>query len=433
MQPRSKSKCMLVLLTPQRLFCQNPLGKRTMPGTVPQTHEILAATRLEHVRYAIRDLAVLAEDLARQGKQILPLNIGDPVIFDFPTPAHLIETAAKAMRDGHNGYAPSLGVKPAMEAIWAEAERKGIRNIQSVFVTEGVSEAVDIVLTALLEPHDNVLTPLPDYPLYDAVLAKLNAQTNSYNLDEGNDWQPDVDHMESLVNKNTRAMVVINPNNPTGAIYSRATLEKIVEVARRHNLVIFSDEIYARLILDDEPHISIASLAPDVPVVTFGGLSKEYLAPGWRVAWGIVSGDPAVIAPYLQGIHKLLRARLSANHPLQYAIPAALEGPQDHLHETVNKLRRRRDLVMAWSQRTRRVSCVSPRGAFYAFPRLDIPESDDVFVRGLLAEGQVLVVNGGGFGQATGTKHIRIVFLPPESILEPALDKITGYLAKHWP
>jgi alanine-synthesizing transaminase len=404
-----------------------------MPRTLPQTREILAAARLEHVRYAIRDLAVLADELTRQGKQILPLNIGDPVIFDFDTPAHLIEAAAKAMRDGHNGYAPSLGVMPALEAIRADAEGKGIRNIQTVFVTEGVSEAVDIVLTALLEPHESVLTPLPDYPLYDAVLAKLSAQPNSYSLDENNEWQPDVEQLESRITKSTRGLVVINPNNPTGAVYSRATLEKIVEVARRHNLVIFSDEIYARLILDGEPHVSIASLAPDVPVVTFGGLSKEYLAPGWRVAWGVVSGDPAVVKPYVEGIHKLLRARLSANHPLQYAIPAALKGPQDHLNETVNKLRRRRDLVMAWSERTRRVSCVSPRGAFYAFPRLDIPETDDAFVRGLLAEGQVLVVNGGGFGQTPGTRHIRIVFLPPESVLEPALDKISLYIETHWP
>ena len=404
-----------------------------MPHTLPRTHEILAATRLEHVRYAIRDLAVLADDLTRQGKQILPLNIGDPVTFDFKTPEHLIEAAAKAMRDGHNGYAPSLGVKPALEAIRAEAEAKGIRNIQSVFVTEGVSEAVDVVLTALLEPGQSVLTPLPDYPLYDAVLAKLSAHPNSYNLDESNDWQPDVDHLEAQVTKGCRGLVVINPNNPTGAVYSRDTLEKIVDVARRHNLVIFSDEIYARLILDGEPNISIASLAPDVPVVTFGGLSKEYLAPGWRVGWGIVSGDPAAVSPYVEGIHKLLRARLSANHPLQYTIPAALQGPKDHVKETVAKLRKRRDLVMEWAEKTRRASCVSPRGAFYAFPRLDIPESDEAFVRGLLAEEQVLVVHGSGFGEVPGTRHIRIVFLPPESILEQALGKITEYLEKHWP
>jgi alanine-synthesizing transaminase len=406
---------------------------RDIIHTVSRPHEILAAARLDHVHYAIRDLAVLAEDLVRQGKKILHLNIGDPEVFDFQTPPHLIEAAAKAMRDGYNGYAPSLGVKEALEAIRAEAERKGIRNIQSVFVTEGVSEAVDICMSALLEPRESVLTPLPDYPLYDAVLAKLEAQPSSYNLDEANDWQPDVEHLESQVTKETRALVVINPNNPAGTVYSRATLEKIVEVARRHNLVIFSDEIYARLILDDEPHISIASLAPDIPVVTLGGLSKEYLAPGWRVAWGIVSGDSAVLTPYVQGIHKLLRARLSANHPLQYAIPAALEGPQDHLRETIEKLRRRRDLVVEWSQKTPRVSCISPHGAFYAFPRLDIPESDEAFVRGLLAEEQVLVVHGGGFGQAPGTRHIRIVFLPPEPVLERALGKIGAYLEKRWP
>ncbi|MEJ2009481.1 MAG: aminotransferase class I/II-fold pyridoxal phosphate-dependent enzyme [Acidobacteriota bacterium] len=406
---------------------------RDTSGAVPQPHEIPAAARLERVHYAIRDLAVLAEELTRQGKEILRLNIGDPVAFDFETPPHLIEGVAKAMRDGHNGYAPSLGEKSALEAIRADAERKGIRNIQSVFVTEGVSEAVDICLTALLEPHQNVLTPLPDYPLYDAILGKLDAQMNPYTLDEAHDWQPDVEYLESRITKDTRALVVINPNNPTGAIYSKATLEKIVEVARRHNLIIFSDEIYARLILDDEPHVSIASLAPDVPVVTFGGLSKEYLAPGWRVAWGIVSGNPKVIRPYVEGVHKLLRARLSANHPLQYAIPLALEGSQDHMRETVKKLRGRRDLVMEWSRKTKRASCVTPRGAFYAFPRLDIPESDESFVRGLLAEEHVLVVHGKGFGQAPGTKHIRIVFLPPDAILEQALDKMTGYLERHWP
>ena len=404
-----------------------------MPPTLPPPHEILAAARLEHVHYAIRDLALLAEELTRQGKEILSLNIGDPAVFDFQTPPHLIEAAAKAMRDGHNGYAPSLGEKAALEAIRAEAEKKGIRNIQSIFVTEGVSEAVDICLTALLEPRESVLTPLPDYPLYDAVLAKLDAQANSYSLDEASGWQPDVDHLESLITKSTRALVVINPNNPTGAVYSQATLERIVEVARRHSLLIVADEIYAKLILDGEPHISIASLAPDVPMVTFGGLSKEYLAPGWRVAWGVVSGDPAVITPYVQGIHKLLRARLSANHPLQYAIPAALNGPQDHFQESVNKMRRRRNLVVEWSRKTPRVSCVSPHGAFYAFPRLDIPESDESFVRGLLAEEHVLVVHGSGFGQAPGTKHIRIVFLPPEPILEQALNKIAAYLERQRP
>lgn len=404
-----------------------------MSGTLPQVREIPAASRLEHVRYAIRDLAVLADDLARQGKQILPLNIGDPVAFDFCTPPHLIEAATKAMRDGHNGYAPSLGVGVAIDAIRAEAERKGFQNIQSIFVTEGVSEAVDLCLAALAGPGDNVLTPSPDYPLYAAVLAKLGVQALPYRLDEGSNWEPDVEQMASKVTKSTRALVLINPDNPTGAVYSRNTLETIAEIARRHNLVIFADEIYDTLVLDNEPHVPIASLAPDLPVVTFNGLSKSCLAPGWRVGWVVVSGDAAAVTPYIEGIHKLLRARLCANHPLQYAIPAALHGPEDYRHEALRKLRARRDLVMEWAKTTPRVDCVSPRGAFYAFPRLDIPESDESFVKSLLTEKHVLVVNGSGFDEAPDTRHIRIVFLPQEEILQDALNRIAAFLQERWP
>src|SRR5574337_1420109 len=207
-----------------------------MSGKVSQVREILAATRLEHVRYAIRDISVLAEELARQGKQILPLNIGDPLKFDFRTPSHMIEAVAKAMRDGKDGYAPSVGVPEAVEAVRAEAERKGIRNIQSVFITAGVSEAVDICLTALVNPGENVLTPCPEYPLYSAVLAKLGARPNTYQLDEDNDWEPDLDYLQSRIFTGTRAIVLINPNNPTGAVYSRRTLEAIAEIARQNNL-----------------------------------------------------------------------------------------------------------------------------------------------------------------------------------------------------
>jgi len=404
-----------------------------MSSALPQVREILASVRLDPVRYAIRDLAVLAEDMARQGKEILPLNIGDPVLFDFCTPPHLIEAAAQAMRDGHNGYAPSPGVGVAIEAIRANAEEEGLRNIQSIFITEGVSEAVDICLTALLGPDDNLLTPSPEYPLYSAILAKLGIQKKSYRLDEANNWEPDIEHMASRVNKNTRGLVLINPNNPTGAVYSRSTLERIAEIARRHNLVIFTDEIYEKLVLDSESHIPIATLAPDVAVVTLNGLSKACLAPGWRVGWGIVSGDAAAVRPYVEGIHKLLRARLCANHPLQYAIPAALQGPDEYLHEAVRKLRTRRDLVTAWAKKTPGVSCVPPKAAFYAFPRLDIEEDDETFVKGLLKEKNVLVVHGSGFDQPPPYRHIRIVFLPREDILQDALNRIAAYLRERAP
>ncbi len=403
-----------------------------MARQLSNVREILAALRLEHVQYAIRDIAVLADQLAREGKEILPLNIGDPLKFDFRTPPHLIDAVVKAMREGKDGYAPSLGVEEAIEAVRAEAERKGIRNIQSVFITQGVSEAVDLCLSALVNAGENVLTPSPEYPLYSAILAKLGAQPNSYLLDEETNWEPNLEYMARRVFAGTRAIVVIHPNNPTGAVYSRQTLEAIVEIARQNNLVIFSDEIYDKLVLDDEPHIPIASLAPDVPVVTFNGLSKAYLVPGWRVGWAIVSGDAAVVKPYVEAVHKLLRARLSANHPAQYAVRAALEGPQDHLTEVVQKLRSRRDLTQRWCESTLRLRCTRPRGAFYAFPRLEIPESDEEFAKQLLLEQQVLVVHGSGFREPPGARHVRVVFLPEEATLALAFEKISTFLRQHY-
>lgn len=397
-----------------------------MPAT--QVREVAAAQRLENVRYAIRDLACVADEVAKKGHKILPLNIGDPLNFDFQTPAHLIEAVYKAMKDGKNGYAPSPGIKEALDAIRAEAERKGITSVQDVFVTSGVSETVDICLSALLNPGDNLLTPSPDYPLYSAVLAKLGIELNTYSLNEDDGWQPDLIDVHKRIGPRTRGIVLINPNNPTGAVCSRRMLEAIAELARRNNLIIFADEIYDKLILDDDPHIALASVAPDVPIVTFGGLSKNYLAPGWRIGWGIVSGDAAAVKPYVEGIGRLLRSRLCANHPEQYAIKAALEGPQDHLKEVAGKLRARRDLTMKWCGSTPRVSCVSPKGAFYAFPRLDIPEGDDVFVKELLVQKYVLVVNGSGFGQKKGTKHFRIVFLPDEQTLTTAYAGIASFM-----
>ena len=397
-----------------------------------QIREIAAADRLENVRYAIRDMAVLADKLAREGKKILPLNIGDPLSFDFVTPPHMIEAVNNAMRDGRNGYGASQGIEEALVAIRGEAGRKGIQNIQSVFVTQGVSETVDLCLTALVNPGENVLTPSPDYPLYSAVLAKLSIPLNAYDLNEDDAWQPDLADIRGKITPQTRGLVLINPNNPTGALYSQKMLESVAELAREHNLVVFADEIYDKLILDETPHVAFASVAPDVPCVTFGGLSKNYLAPGWRIGWGIVSGNANALQPFVEGIHKLLRSRLCANHPMQYAIRPALEGPQDHLPDVRRRMRARRDVTMNWCKTTPRVSCVTPLGAFYAYPRLDIPDGDDVFCRELLLQKQVLTVHGSGFGQKPGTKHFRIVFLPDEATLTRAYAAIAEFMRERY-
>ena len=401
-----------------------------MPLT--QNREIAPASRLENVRYAIRDLACVADEVVNQGHKVLPLNVGDPLNFDFQTPAHIIEAVHKAMRDGKNGYAPSSGIPEALDAIRGEARRKGISTVQDVFVTSGVSETVDLCLTALVNPGEDILTPSPDYPLYSAVLCKLGIRLNAYDLNEEDGWQPELADIERKITPRTRGIVLINPNNPTGSLYTRKMLEQIADLARRHNLIVFSDEIYDKLILEDTPHIAFSSVAPDVPCVTFGGMSKNYLVPGWRVGWGIVSGEATGVRTYVDGVNRLLRARLCANHPEQYAIKPALEGPQDHLSEVKRKLRSRRDLTQKWCETTPRVSCVAPRGAFYAFPRIEIPESDEVFVKELIRQQHVMVVHGSGFGQKPGTQHFRIVFLPGEETLNKAYAGIAEFICERY-
>lgn len=401
-----------------------------MPAT--QTREISPAQRLDNLRYAIRDLATLADDVIKQGHKVLHLNVGDPNAFDFVTPAHVVEAAYRAMRDNKNGYAPSLGIPQALEAIRGEAARKGLTTVRDVYITNGAGEAVDVCLTALLNPGENVLTPSPDYPLYSAVLCKTGAEPNAYFLDEENGWQPELDDIRRKINSRTRGIVLINPNNPTGALCTRKMLEEIAELARQHNLLIIADEIYDKLILDGGEQISLAAVAPDVPVVTIGGLSKNYLAPGWRIGWAITSGETASVKPYLEGMHKLLRARISANHPEQFAVKPALEGPQDHLVDVIKRLSSRRDLTVESCNSIPHMSCVPPRGAFYAFPKIDVPEGDDVFVKELLLENHILVVHGSGFGQKPGTKHFRIVFLPPEDMLKKAYAEIGDFVRNRY-
>jgi len=392
--------------------------------------KIQPARRTENVTYAVRDVVVLAQQVAASGREMLYLNIGDPNLFDFATPDHVVEATAKAMRDNRNGYAPSTGIPAAVAAIARDAERNHIKNIKDIFVTTGASEAIDVCLSALVNAGENVLTPTPGYPLYTALLAKLEAQEVPYYLDEANGWQPDLEDIASKINSKTRAIVLINPNNPTGSVCNRETLEGILELARKHNIVIFADEIYDKLILDGGKHISIASLDSSHPTVTFNGMSKAYIAPGFRIGWGIVSGDKARVGDYVEAINKLLRARLSANHPEQYAIAPALDGDQSHLTVLKQKLSRRRDISVQMLNDIPGVSCVAPTGAFYAFPKLTIEQDDELFVRELIKATGVVTVHGSGFGQRPGTKHFRIVFLPPEETLKKAYGLIGEFIGQ---
>jgi len=392
--------------------------------------KIIPSHRTEKITYAVRDIVLLADEAARQGREMLYLNIGDPNKFDFQTAPHIVEAVSRAMRDNYNGYAPSSGIEEGRQAIINCARSKGIDRIRDVFVTTGASEAIDICLTALVNPGENVLIPSPGYPLYSAIINKLSGEPRPYYLNEDDNWQPDIEDIASRIDEKTRAIVIINPNNPTGAVYREEVLRGIIALALEHNLVIFSDEIYDSLILDDISHISTASLNGDLPVITFNGLSKNYLAPGFRIGWGIVSGPEDELRDYVEAINKLLRARLCANHPIQWAIKVALEGDQDQLIEVRQKLRRRRDITVEMLNAIDGITCVRPEGAFYAFPRLHIDGSDDEFVRELIRETGVVVVPGSGFGERPGTKHFRVVYLAPEEVLEKAYERIGDFLSQ---
>jgi len=392
---------------------------------------IKPAIRTENITYAVRDIVVVANQVAKTGKEMLYLNIGDPPLYDFAPPKHLIEATYDAMKQNHNGYGPSSGTKSALEAIEKDAEIKGIKNINDIFVTTGASEAIDICLTALVNDGENVLNPSPGYPLYSAIESKLMTIANPYYLDENNNWQPDIEDIRRKVNDKTRAIILINPHNPTGSIISAETLLQIIDIARKHNLVILTDEIYDKLLMDGIHHTSCASLDHEVPIITFGGLSKNYMVPGFRIGWGIVSGDKSVLKDYVEAINKMLRARLSANHPEQYGIAPALLGDQSHLEIARQKLTSRRNLTVEMMNSIQGISCVPPLGAFYAFPRLHNVTDDVKFVIELLKETGVVVVHGSGFGQMPGTSHFRIVFLPPENILEKAYKAISNFHEKY--
>lgn len=392
--------------------------------------KITPARKTINIHYAIRDIIVVADEVKKTGKQIYYLNIGDPNVYDFVTPPEIVEAVVKAMHDNKNGYSPSSGIPTAIEAIKRDANRKGINNILDVFVTSGAAEAIEICLAALLNAGDSFLMPTPGYPLYNAVESKLECEPNPYYLNEENGWQPDIEDIRSKINSKTKAIILINPNNPTGSLYSKEILEQIVEIALEHNLIIFADEIYDKLIFDNQKLTSIASLNQEVSCVTFSGMSKNYMAPGFRLGWGIVSGKGEILNDYIDAINRMLRSRVSANHPEQYAIPVALDGENLHLIDANNRLQKRRDLVYDMIQDIEGISLVKPQGAFYAFPTIDVKDDWHFCIELLKATG-VVVVPGAGFGQKPNTKHFRIVICPTEEVLRKSFELIGEFYSNY--
>lgn len=400
--------------------------------------EIKQSEKLAHVAYDVRG-PVLTEAmrLEAEGHRILRLNIGNPAPFGFEAPDDILADMIRQLPDAH-GYSDAKGILPARRAVVQYHRRKGLTGIDvdDVWLGNGVSELISIALHALLNDGDEVLIPSPDYPLWTAVTTLAGGRAVHYRCDEASGWLPDLADVESKITSRTVAMVVINPNNPTGAVYPREVMEGLVEIARRNRLVVFSDEIYDQILYDDAVHHPTAALAPDLFCVTFNGLSKAYRVAGFRAAWAVVSGPKHHATSYLEGLTILANMRLCANVPAQYAIATALgDGPRSITGLVLpgGRLHEQRDRTWGLLQQIEGVSCVKPSGACYCFPRLDPRvhpiEDDEQFVLDLLRDQHVLVVHGRGFNWP-GTDHFRIVTLPGVDDLDDAIGRIATFLDK---
>jgi alanine-synthesizing transaminase len=356
------------------------------------------------------------------------LNIGDPVAFGFDTPPHMIEAVERAMRAGENGYVASAGILAAREAVAAEHTRRGQPIAPNrVFITAGTSEAIDLALTALLDEGDEALVPVPTYPLYTAVLAKIGAQEKFYRTDSAHGWLPDLDHLRSQIGPRTRVLVAITPNNPTGAVYPESVRRELLDLVDRYNLVMLADEVYTDVAYDG-PIAPIGSLNPDVPVISLSSLSKAYLAPGWRTGWLAVGGGER-LNEVASAINKLAEGRLCSTGPMQRGLVAALTGDRSHQVRFRETLREQARLTSDRLNAMPGMTCVTPRAAFYAMPRLSLPpgKTDVDFVIGLLRATGVLCVYGSGFNMPPEAGSFRIVFLASPDELADIYDLIADY------
>lgn len=400
--------------------------------------KIEQSDKLANVCYDIRGPVLeQAKRLEEDGHRILKLNIGNPAPFGFNAPDEILYDVIHNLSNAQ-GYCDSKGIYPARKAIMQECQRLNIPNvnIDDIYLGNGVSELITMAMQALLNDGDEVLIPAPDYPLWTAAVSLSGGSPVHYLCDEDNEWFPSIADIESKINKKTKALLIINPNNPTGAVYSKDILLQLIELARKHSLILFADEIYSKIIYDDAQYIPVASLCDDVFIVSFNGLSKSYRLAGFRSGWMILSGPKHLATSYIEGLEILTNMRLCANVPAQYAVQTALGGYQS-INDLVmpgGRLQQQRDITWELLCEIPGVSCVKPKGAIYLFPKLDPAiykiEDDVALVLDILEKEKILVVQGSAFN-IKDTQHLRIVFLPQEDELKVAIGKIASVLAGH--
>lgn len=398
--------------------------------------EFKKSSKLENVLYDVRGPVVEeATRMEENGTHVLKLNIGNPAPFGFRTPDEVVYDMQRQLTECE-GYSAAKGLFSARKAIMQYAQIKQIPHlsIEDIYTGNGVSELINLSMSALLDNGDEVLVPAPDYPLWTACVTLAGGKAVHYLCDEQAEWYPDLDDMKKKITERTKAVVIINPNNPTGAVYSREVLEEIVKMARENQLMIFSDEIYDRLVMDGEEHVSIASLAPDLFCVTFSGLSKSHMIAGYRIGWMILSGNKRIARDYIEGLNMLSNMRLCSNVPAQSIVQTALGGHQSVKSYIVpgGRIYEQREFIYKALNDIPGISAVKPKSAFYIFPKLDtkkIPILDDEkFALDLLREKKILVVHGGGFNWHQ-PDHFRIVYLPRIEVLKDAVNHLGDFLS----
>jgi len=399
---------------------------------------VLKSTKLANVCYDIRGpVLARAKEMEDDGQRIIKLNIGNTAPFGLETPEEIVQDMIHNMASA-SGYCDSKGLFAARKAIMHYTQEKKIAGVQveDIYIGNGVSELIVMAMQALLDSGDEVLVPTPDYPLWTAAVSLSGGIARHYLCDEGADWLPDLTDIRAKIGPNTRAIVIINPNNPTGALYPPELLREILEIARTHQLIVYADEIYDKVLYDGNSHTSIAALADDVLCITFNGLSKNYRAPGFRAGWMVVSGEKRHAQDYIEGLTMLASMRLCANVPAQLGIQTALGGYQSikDLVAPGGRLTKQRDLAWTLLTAIPGVSCVKPKAAMYLFPRLDLKiypiDDDQQFILELLEQERVLLVQGSGFNWPQ-PDHFRVVFLPNADDLTEAIARIAHFLEQY--